>query len=294
MASRCIKALVSSMMITAAFGVSRRLKKDPQTFHVSFDQDGVPVSFDIPNGKVQAPAVLSASPVLTNGTHCLNFLHVPKSGGTTVEDRNATGLKDGPDWGKQDETLHCKGMHSCPDVQPWRGHTRCCPMEDGNICSVWHVPPSMDKELEKHYAQCETFCIVRDPAARFRSQHVWSLRKEVNRTPPACSTESLSDAVDRKFHELEKQPYTDDCHFIPQVEYWRNGQGCQHVIKMENLEADFSRLVARFGMKAEFHNVENPQSNVHCDAAFDKKSSEKLQRHYAADYEAFGYTRSFV
>jgi len=219
-------------------------------------------------------------------------LHIPKSAGTTIEDRRATNLWDRSDWGKEDETLHCKGMQKCPEKLPWRGHDRCCPMEDGNMCSVWHVPPHLDAELEQKYAQCETFCVVRDPAARFRSEHMWSLRKEVNLTPPACSTESVSDAVHRKLLELDEQPYANDCHFIPQVEYWGNGQHCQHVLKQESLEADFSNLVARFGMKAKFRDSENPQRGLSCQAPFDQRSLEKLQEHYAADYEAFGYSLS--
>lgn len=289
----CTNALAFSMMVTAAFGLSRRLVKRPQTIDVLFDNEGVLVSLDTSKWKNamdksrQRPWFM----VLANETDCLNFLHIPKSGGSTIEDKNATGLKDGPEWGSKDETLQCTGMQPCPDDFPWLGHRRCCPMEDGNVCSVWHVPPHMDKELEEHYAQCETFCVVRNPAERFRSQHVWNPAcMQQPAALHACSTESLSDAVDRKFQELENQPYADDCHLIPQVEYWRNGHSCQHILKLESLDADFSRLVERFGMKAEIHYPDN--RGVPCDAPFDERSLEKLQKHYAADYEAFGYARS--
>jgi hypothetical protein len=159
-------------------------------------------------------------------------------------------------------------------------------MKDGSKCPVWHTPPSADVELENSYRPCETFCIVRNPAARFRSQFVWSAPQE-GVPEPWCSTESLKKAVDEKLESLKTKPYQSACHYAPQTEYWHAGASCQHVVKQENFVKEFSALMHKFelGFKLKRKHI-----STNCEADFDPESLRRLQEYYAADYAAFNYS----
>merc|ERR1712018_178596 len=68
-----------------------------------------------------------------NGTRCLNFMHIPKVGGTSI----ALAGKETPDiveWGQYDDGLTCQ--HPFP-AGPGR---ICCQLSDGESCSIWHTP----------------------------------------------------------------------------------------------------------------------------------------------------------
>lgn len=220
--------------------------------------------------------------MLSNGTHCLEFVHIPKTGGTTVEHVDHAKLYD-HGWGKVDASLTCDNMRTCPPFRPWNNHSRCCPMKDGSSCSVWHVPPAADHKLEEQYKRCETFCVVREPAARFRSQHAWGPGGN-----GACTTEALREAVQAKLYSLRRTPYQDDCHLVPQVEFYNGGKTCQHVVKHDNFEEEFTALMARFGLKANIST--EPLQYSGCHAAFDQESLQMLHEYYADDYATFGYS----
>eukprot|EP00971_Amphidinium_carterae_P222993 4424862-Amphidinium_carterae.1 len=109
----------------------------------------------------------------------LFFLHIPKTGGTTIEE---LGMRYGIHWAR-------KGS--------WRVKKR-------TACSLWHLPPSFlpaDSQLRKLYGSCSapwvrddqskvlkrtldtgqrcaTFCIMRNPYERAMSEFNFKLRLE--------------------------------------------------------------------------------------------------------------------
>merc|ERR1740123_2020231 len=94
---------------------------------------------------------------------CLNFLHIPKTAGTSIEDQRfkAHGVH-GSLWGRH-ANLRCSTSASC--THPL-GFTQ-CRMSERSCCTSWHTPPSMDRMLADMYEDCNTFCVVRDPVDRF-------------------------------------------------------------------------------------------------------------------------------
>lgn len=241
----------------------------PPVVHVSFDDDG---EFTLVNTKPGVTKSFGTLRVFENATHCLNFLHIPKTAGTYVEYYGKTTANR--QWGKHDRALRCTNM----TMNEMMGYPM-CHMKDGSWCSIHHVPPKLDEVLQQSYAPCETFCTVRNPASRFRSQHM--------EAGGECTAEALKHSVDSKLEEVIKRPYMDVCHFVPQVEYWNEGRSCNHVLKQETFQADFSSLMQRFGLNV----VMLPEQNSkHCQAPFDESSLTKIQKHYAADYKAFGYS----
>jgi len=213
----------------------------------------------------------------SNETHCLNFMHIPKTAGSSIE---AVGAHSNKQWGINN-ALPCSTMQKCPSGFPWGSHKQCCQMPDHSLCSVWHVPPVTDEVLQQSYAKCDTFCVVRDPLSRFRSQHVWSGGE--------CTSNALTEATQTKLEELKTHMYQDDCHLVPQIQFveGENAALCQHKLKLENLDKDFETLMKQFAITAKMTVHRNPAS---CAAAFDERSKAALRQFYAADYDAFGYS----
>eukprot|EP00928_Gymnodinium_smaydae_P015980 TRINITY_DN15952_c0_g1_i2.p1 TRINITY_DN15952_c0_g1~~TRINITY_DN15952_c0_g1_i2.p1 ORF type:complete len:264 (+),score=10.95 TRINITY_DN15952_c0_g1_i2:128-919(+) len=213
---------------------------------------------------------------------CLKFIHIPKTGGSSIE---LTALSHGIAWGMCDTSLRCSSQDVCPKrlpyvkLEPYK--RRCCTMSDGSSCPAWHVPPSMNSLVANNYQGCKSFCVVRDPADRFRSQHVFSGKE--------CSTSSLKRSVEELLHMPDT---AEDCHFLPQVSYVgtnESGIFCDHVLKYEHLESELRALMRDYEL--DLGDLRHDKADRHCDAKFDDESLEILRKHYAEDYEAFGYRR---
>jgi len=130
--------------------------------------------------------------------------------------------------------------------------------------------------------------------ARFRSKHAWYAELDVDDTvqKPACSTESLDKAVDYKLKQAKKTPYMDDCHLVPQAEYYNSGVGCKHVIKQEHFEHEFSDLLGRFGIAVNVAKTKEKKLSTNCHADFSPEALEKIHEFYSEDYSAFGYKKN--
>jgi len=251
--------LAIGMLVSGVTGISPYRPAQSPVIKVAFDESDTLVGEA--NEKRLTSDGLPRMFVLANETACLNFLHIPKTAGSSME---VTGNKKGKHWGMFDGRLNCDGLFHCPH-HPLHSFHRCCPMRDGNACSIWHTPPKQSKKLKDSYAQCETFCVVREPYSRFKSEHLWQGGE--------CSAAALKRTIDEKLEQIKKHPYLDDCHYVPQVEYWLKGEGCQHVIKFENLIADFAALVARFGFQAEVR-LENSSPKCKLQEEIEEKQKE--------------------
>lgn len=283
-----LRPAVLALLACLRRGVGLQVDLREEPIQVTWDSEGDTVLLDADTGmRGRGGGTVSFS----NGSHCLTFMHIPKTGGTFVESKKSSGAYDHAPWGVHDTQLTCKGFGAqCP--QPWTGTGgRCCPMSDGNTCSVWHVPPSLDDELQVSYRHggCDTFCVVREPSARFRSQHTWSSQFDRSVQQPACSTESLDKAVDYKLEQLKTTPYMDDCHLIPQAAYFSHRLGCKHVIKQEHFKEEFLQLMGQYGINVWVKQQAAPKLPTNCHANFSRRAMQKLHRYYSKDYKLLGY-----
>lgn len=225
--------------------------------------------------------------LISSSGQCLNFLHIPKNAGTSMENYKVSGKFGG--WGMNDKSLQCSRKGDCGKV-PWPCINGCQISEEGmdGICSIWHVPPSTDPKLAESYNHCDTFCLVRDPLKKVISQHMFEGGQ--------CNLADFEKKARQRFNvDLKSNKFAYDCHYVKQVDYvFGHGRGrskpfCQHVLHLENLKSGFAELMAKFHLPLEVVPHDNSR---HCDLKPADIASDVLHlidTYYADDYKTFGY-----
>lgn len=212
---------------------------------------------------------------------CLSFIHIPKTAGTSIED---VGYYHSVSWGRYDLT---NNLCNHPAYRDPHDTNDCYVKDTDEICSVWHVPPSYDSKLLSHYQECETFCVVRNPAQRLVSQ--WQRHHHDD----PCSLDAFRKFVNESFAISSSEPYTQDCHLLQQVEFVygdkRPGSSasvCQHMLRYENLESEFNDLMKEFDMNIKLteHSI---ASNCSIDLPADLLAVIKMQ--FYDDYHKLNY-----
>jgi len=209
----------------------------------------------------------------------LDFIHIPKSAGTAVED---LGLAGGVRWGRE-KGLNCSAFG----------------------CNLFHVPPCWFEDWcgQAVYDYTKTFCIVRNPYTRLVSEYQWQVKMrpdlKLKCTPEAFNEHMMGvTAAYYMFHDN----WISDCHFLPQTSYvWGKVRGtaeapqtCRHILKFEELPGAFDQLMAENALSMRLETKVNrglcPNLQV-SDINFTMR--DFLQVVYKLDFILLGYSAEF-
>jgi hypothetical protein len=195
------------------------------------------------------------------------FIHVPKCGGSTIEN-----------------AFRGSGY----DVMYLDRDTKRTGMNHLRRCSPQHMHAQLLQEIFRLERFDLVFMTVRHPVARFRSEYVFR-----NKAQPtvALSAEDVSAWAATKFEKYSRNPYILDNHLRPQHEFWVPSAT---VYRLEDgLPALFADLNARFDL-----DVSQAPRALHSEKAVGFSSSAvelsgDLKAHladfYAGDFDRFGY-----
>lgn len=226
----------------------------------------------------------------------LVLIHIPRTGGTSIEDCSKDEMDDNDRWGSRNTQIHQKiGMGG---VQ--------------GKCWGQHVPPSMAPVLEPVFSSGETFCVVRHPADRLISEYGF-MQSWTKRENQRCDAETMNGKLVEWMRKVKgavtnrsrPSPYYRDCHMIPQAAFVRgwdaatqavipSQQVCKHVLRFESLTKDFNKLMETKGFPYRLTEKKSMPSLASCSplkkTALYQETKDLLRELYKDDFELLGYT----
>lgn len=164
----------------------------------------------------------------------LYYIHIPKTGGTFVENflRQSNVLIGRFENEMINSSVANPDFSFTPD------------------CSHYHVPP---KFYSIDFSTVTPFTIIRHPVARLVSDYNWTKRY-------GKISQDINEFVKQN---LTKGNTTSDCHFLPQVDYIvdKNGKECQTFLRFENLDHDLRWLCRTQNIKVHNKKVFKNKTN---------------------------------
>jgi hypothetical protein len=205
-------------------------------------------------------------PVFLDEDNKILFVHVPKTGGTSVERLFA---KSGFRTSYRDPKVGRDSVN-------WLRR-----------CSPQHLHAHVLEQLFDLSRFDLVFMIVRDPVARFRSEY--SMRHKTDLRTDSFLVEQWTDEVLAKY---EKNPYLYDNHLRPQSEFHLPGAV---VYRLEDgLQSVVDDLRGRFGLDLDdtiphAMNREKDSGIPSHQVQISLRTEERLRDFYREDFERFGY-----
>lgn len=188
-----------------------------------------------------------------NGRNLL-FIHVPKTGGRSVE----AYLKD---LSGAQVLFHPKKQ----DIFP---------------CSPQHMHAEALELLFGNRFFDHSFMVVRNPYRRFVSEYHWRVTRRDGDQPFEIWAQETLD-------KLSQNPYLLDNHLRPQVEF-RMKKTAVHKLE-DGLDKAVHAAMIAVGLDLEAPSLRHTHQVTNSKVTGTQMLAERLQELYAADFEAFGY-----
>lgn len=204
-------------------------------------------------------------PIFTRDEQSVLFIHIPKTGGTTVED---TFVNNG-----YEMTYRRGGVYGKRTA-----------FDQANGCSPQHMHAAL---LDQHFAGHRfdhIFAVVRHPLRRFASE--FRFRAAAGHPLAKDGIDAFARAVTWRF--TQRNPMVLDNHIRPQTEFlWRD---CT-VLKLEDgIASLLARLSQALGTTLSgVDGLASMRSDSAIAAAPAPQTEEALRAFYRSDFEAFGY-----
>jgi Sulfotransferase family len=201
-------------------------------------------------------------PIFEKGAFKILFIHIPKTGGTTIEEtfvRNGFKMsyRRGGRYGKLNE------------------------FDRNNGCSPQHMHADL---LAKHFIRSDfnyVFCTVRHPESRFLSE--WRSRK---RDFPNVDPDCLDAVADHLPPSYARNPFLYDNHLRPQHEFlW----GHPEVFRLEDgLQSTFDAVSERIGYRLRYQGL-RLQAARGKPPSLGPRTRKFIHEFYREDFLRFGY-----
>lgn len=246
----------------------------------------------------------------TKPTRRLEFLHIPKTGGTVIESEAAKqnitwsichfGIHKNIVWMSLNETICPEG--SLKYDWPKRKKYHSCPW--------WHLPAQyFELQDVNPYEGADLFCVVRNPYERLLSEYyymgtyikllteedvndVLALNVWVKRTIEVLVLRSKPGDIDR--NRTGNAPYFYNAgHFIPQYDFVfeHRRRIVKHVLRFENLYNEFHELMKQYDLQVRLPQRRVRESHTKKLSVFNltKENLELIERLYDVDFREWGY-----
>lgn len=202
-------------------------------------------------------------------TKTLNFIHITKNAGTTIE---KIANKRGILWGAYNDE-YCKNFGKLSKTKdPWHNYF-----------------PNLDKSIRSKY---DWFLVVRNPYDRILSEFKWySNFKQYENNPFTINT--FNEFIQNKIKEANDTNTNIGKyggHFSPQYKYLTSEDKI-HILKFENLKEEFNDLMKQYNINLkldEKHNVSNHKFTIN---DFNESTKKLIQEVYKKDFELFNYKK---
>ena len=196
-------------------------------------------------------------PLYRNGRKVILFVHIPKTGGSTVE-----------------EVLKAAGAAQALKYHKRLGYSNSTPQ---------HMPWEVTKRWVPREFYDFAFTVVREPVARMASEYRW--RGKISTEPlPA-----FDDWANRQMTLWKEKPYLLDNHIRPQADFV--GPSVR-VFKLEDgLDEPIRIGLKRLGLATVEVSIHHARKSEVDELVVSPTTLARIKRFYETDYETFGYDR---
>lgn len=244
------------------------------------------------------------------GLHQLEFVHIPKTAGTSIE---MAASRLGIAWGmcKFTEKRRRDVVPRCND-RPWPiinqiKMQRATDWECRMHGAPWHCPPRAYRGGNK-FKHVKTFAVVRNPYDRMVSEYYYYFNrhpkeKKVHKNLRTGENAAISNLNDKTFmnewildalHYAKKKGHCYIGHCVTLAKYLFNEKDgtlvVSHVLKMENLTKEFEALMDLYQLpiRMEQYNIRKGNSTLGVED-LSSEAIRKINERFAQDFELFGY-----
>jgi len=214
----------------------------------------------------------------------LEFLHIAKNGGTSIENSAAIGNMR---WGKCHFVL-CLGFcyyNTCSQVDR-KNRYFLRPDLEGHPQSAWHIP-IQELPSNPYGEDAALFVVVRNPYERVISEYYYYGSSDLIMDSLKMNhKDSLNDWVAKKLKKSN--------HILPSYNYiFDHNTGKQvvdYVLRLETLQEDFDQLMKEFSLNVQLRkdNTRHRSASLTIDDLSDE-SLQRINEYFYDDFFAFGY-----